>query len=155
MKRQCFSVRFNIETIKCYVDCKSQWYSNLQARSIYPLDHGSIVSQEYLENSGLLDGIRELDEGIFKYQENGNDIEISDRMLFIGGTLLKPIQPSISEQVKAKQQQNQTYNSQLDYEINDEIKDILYEIRPQCKTNNKSIHNYMGKRLPKPKPSYN
>lgn len=154
MKRQCFSIRFNIETIKCYVDCKSQWYSNLKDKSIYPLNHGSIVSQEFLEDSGLLNGIRELDEGIFKYQENGNDIEISDRMLFIGGTLLKPIQPPVSDQARAKRQK-QGYNSQMDFDLNNEIKDILYEIAPQCKMNNKSIHSYMGKRIPKPKPNYN
>ena len=30
MKKHCFSLRYNIETIKCYIKCKSQWYDNQQ-----------------------------------------------------------------------------------------------------------------------------
>lgn len=150
MKNNCFSIRFNIETIKCYINCKSQWYSSLKEKSIYPLNEKSVVSNEYFD---LLNGIRELNEGLFKYQENGTHLEISDRMLFIGATSIKN-QVIIDEFVKFKSQQPNRNNLKTEIEINEKIRDIRMEIKPDFTKRNKKINSYMAKRMPIPKQNW-
>lgn len=150
MKNNCFSIRFNIETIKCYINCKSQWYSNLREKSIYPLNEKSVISNEYID---LLNGIRELNEGLFKYQENGSDLEISDRMLFIGATSIKN-QVIIDEFVKVESQQPNKSNLKTEIEINEKIRDIRMEIKPDFTKRNKKVNSYMAKRMPLPKQNW-
>jgi hypothetical protein len=63
MKHSHFTVRFNIENFKYIIDSKSSWYNNLKEKSIYPLNQCSLISPQSLDNNGLLNGIRELNEG--------------------------------------------------------------------------------------------
>lgn len=148
MKNNCFSIRFNIETVKCYINCKSQWYSNLREKTIYPLNEKSVVSNERID---LINGIRELNEGLFKYQEDGSNLEISDRMLFIGATSLKN-QIKMDEFVIDKQLNK--CNFKTEREINEIIRDIRTEITPNFNLKNKKLNSYMAKRIPKPKPNW-
>ncbi len=153
MKAKCFSVRFNIETLKCYINCKSSWYSNLRDKSVYPLNQRTLISDEHVENDGLIGGIRELNEGLFKYQDNGTNLELSDRMLFIGATLLKQHVHSenMLEIVESKKKEMRCYDAKREMEINEEIRGIRQEITPSYKSQGKTINKFMGKRWPKPK----
>lgn len=103
-----------------------------------------------MANDGLVSGIRELNEGLFKYHEDGSHIEISDRILFIGATSLKsPIHAAnMLESVKCKKNKA---NSSSDVEINEAIRDIQMEIVPNFECRHKTINNYISKRRPKPK----
>jgi len=114
-----------------------------------------IISDEHVENDGLIGGIRELNEGLFKYQDTGTNLEISDRMLFIGATLLKKHihSENMLEIVKNKKKEATVYDAKREIDIEEEIKSIRHEIAPmnkyECK--GKAINNFMGKRWSKPK----
>ncbi len=46
-------------------------------------ENNSIIPRDNITNSDILTGIRELNEGIMKYQDVDNCIELNDRMLCI------------------------------------------------------------------------
>jgi len=152
LKNHCFSIRFNIETIKCYMNCKSQWYSKLKEKSIYPLNERSIVSN-VCESSHLANGIRELNEGLFKYQEDGSHLEISDRVLFIGGTSIKN-QLTVDDLTRYKQKPPCRYDPKEEVEINEKIMNIRVEITPDFTKRSKKVNSYLAKPIPKPKSNW-
>jgi hypothetical protein len=88
MQNYYFSLKYNIENLKLLIDCKSTWFNNIKDKTMYPLCDRLIISND--DNKDLVKGIRELNEGSFKYQQTEKFIELNDCMLFIGARHLYP-----------------------------------------------------------------
>ena len=84
-----FTLTYDIETFKNILACKSSWYKQLVENTTYPLNLPSVVDKSTrVKNSAKcqlrLEDIRELNEGVLKYQPFDESVEITDRMLFLG-----------------------------------------------------------------------
>ena len=139
LKNECFTVRFNIENLKCLIDSKSSWYCKLKNRAIYPLNQNGFISSDSLEDFGLLNGIRELNEGVFKYQPDQKALELNDRVLFIGAS-------SIKTNIRFKKET--FFNCSV---LNEEINELRKQISPGLELKNRSLNSFMSKPIPKPK----
>lgn len=82
MQAEYFVLNHGIELFKHLIDCKSDWYSRLSKRDIYPLFRPNLIEKNKREELEM--GVRELNEGFFKYQPFDDHVEITDRLLFIG-----------------------------------------------------------------------
>ena len=138
LKNECFTVRFNIENVKCLIDSKSNWYCKLKNKAIYPLNQSGLISTDSLGTNGLLNGIRELNEGVFKYQSGQKTLELNDRVLFVGASPIKTKDIRFNKEV----------NSSV---LNEEIHELRKQISPGLELKNRSLNSFMSKPIPKPK----
>lgn len=70
--------------MNCSIKSKAKWYSHLKQNYTYPLNEGvSIINEKSMQRIEVVNGIRELNEGFFKYQNVNDNIELFDRLLFI------------------------------------------------------------------------
>lgn len=84
LQKEYFSINWDIEVVKSFIETKSNWYKFLKNKQTYPLPkENSIINESTLDGHELIHGIRELDEGLFKYQVKDKPIELNDRLLFI------------------------------------------------------------------------
>jgi len=84
LQSEHFAIKWDIEVVNCSIKSKANWYSHLQQKFTYPLNDGvSIISDNSFKRIEVVNGIRELNEGFFKYQNSNDNVELFDRLLFI------------------------------------------------------------------------
>lgn len=82
-----FMINYDIETFRYIIESKQTWYRSVKQKRMYPLNNESQVIEQTLidKRAELVSGVRELNEGIFKYQPNVGNMEMQDRVLFVTG----------------------------------------------------------------------
>ena len=132
MQNEYFSLKFDIEVLKCIIDCKSTWYRLLKEKHPYPLKQNPLIIDENTVNkrSELVHGIRELDEGLFKYQKFDNMLEFNDRLLFIGAFHERSRTATLAERIRESKTKKQ-HSISTDLAINTEINKLSMEITPE------------------------
>ena len=123
MQNEFFAIKFDFENLKYTIDCKTTWYQNIKDTVIYPvIKRSPIVTQVSNGQRSLLNGIRELNEGVFKYQEIQKYVELNDRLLFIGAHGMCNKQMVMAERIKM------INKKQKDSEVDEELKKLSLEI---------------------------
>lgn len=139
MQNYYFSIKSNIENLKLLIDCKSTWFLNLKEKTMYPLSNKLLVSNN--DNKDFIKGIRELNEGSFKYQQMNKFIEMNDCMLFIGARHQYPRHKILTERIKNRKEKP-PYTVEKDYEIEDEIQNLNQRITPFRESSYNSINKF-------------
>ena len=85
-----------------------------------------------MEGEEILHGIRQLNEGVFKYQQINNYVELNDRLMFIGAYHAISRERTLAERIKT-QKQKKPYDKKLDMELADQIKKLHMEITPDIR----------------------
>lgn len=130
LQNEFFTIKFDIENLKYMIDCKSTWYNHIKQKYPYPLNQNKLlVNESATKNDGLLHGIRQLNEGVFKYQDINNYVELNDRLMFIGAYHQYSREKTLAERIK-KQKEKTKYDPKIDTELNNEIKKLSMEITP-------------------------
>lgn len=116
------------------IDCKSTWYTQLKNNQLYPLNQNTLlINQKTLtDRNELVTGIRELNEGVFKYQSLDRYIELTDRMLFIGAHQQFDRPATLAERIKNRKKKT-PYNSKFDYDLDEQINKLHMEITPEIR----------------------
>ena len=84
LQSEHFTIKWDIEVVNCSIKSKANWYSHLKQKYTYPLNEGvSIINDNTMKRIEVVNGIRELNEGFFKYQNSYDNVEFFDRLLFI------------------------------------------------------------------------
>jgi hypothetical protein len=85
MQNQFYSIIFDIELVKRIIDSKLSWYYQIKDNAVWPLnERAPVIKNKFVSGKELLNGIRELNEGLFKYFPFDEQLELTDQMLFIG-----------------------------------------------------------------------
>jgi hypothetical protein len=143
MQTEYFSLQFNVEILRFIKACKSKWYKELRDKFPYPMNQNclldiknSVVTGEDDENRrkkcGFMNGIRELNEGIFKYQESNKQIELTDRLLFIGAYCHSSREKQMSLSAQEFKMKSM-YSSKRDKQLNKDIQKLSMEITEDLK----------------------
>jgi hypothetical protein len=135
LQNEFFTIRFDIETLTFSYDCKSTWYSNLKNKVPYPLNQGNmLVNEDSVQHKELLHGVRELNEGVFKYQQINNYIEVKDRLIFIAANREFSKAASLEEEkLKMKRYKKSIYDKKTEDKLNNDIKMLKMEITPDLR----------------------
>jgi hypothetical protein len=134
LQNEFFNIKFDIETLTFSFDCKSTWYSNLKDKIPFPLNQGSLlVDEQAVRHKELVHGIRELNEGVFKYQQINNYIELKDRMIFIAAYREFSKSACLEEKMKNKKDKKSNYDPKIEDRLNDDIKMLKLEITPDLR----------------------
>jgi hypothetical protein len=107
-------------------------YSHIKDKSSHPLNSPRKSGQNDNESKEFLEELRELNEGVFKYQKIGDSVEICDRLLFITGLLEND--GEIAE-LKRKKKYSKDKNNKSDSaeDMDKEIQRLKLEITPSLK----------------------
>lgn len=126
-----FSVKWDIEIVNCIIKSKVNWYCHLKQNYPYPLNESNnIIDEKYLTSRvEVAGGIRELNEGFFKYQDNEEYLELYDRLLFIGGYHCGNEKVTIAER-KMKDRQEKRVPIQKQNQLKEEIEKLSMLITP-------------------------
>jgi hypothetical protein len=135
LQNEYYSIRYDIELFDFIIDCKSSWYKSLKDRALYPLNQDSLlVDRRTVETrKELIHGLRELNEGVFKYLPMDEYVELSDRILFIGAHHDADRKVKLAERIKLEKQKKRNYTKQDDVEIDREIRKLYLEITPDLR----------------------
>lgn len=139
MQNYYFTIKSNLENLKLLIDCKSTWFTNLKDKTMYPLSNKLLIAND--DQKEFIKGIRELNEGSFKYQQMSKFIELNDCMLFIGACHQSVRHKILTERIKSRK--DKVFHSiEKDYEIENEIQNLNQKIQPFVKTGFKSINKF-------------
>lgn len=139
MQNYYFTIKSNLENLKLLIDCKSTWFTNLKDKTMYPLSNKLLIAND--DQKEFIKGIRELNEGSFKYQQMSKFIELNDCMLFIGACHQSVRHKILTERIKSRK--DKVFHSiEKDYEIENEIQNLNQKIQPFVETGFKSINKF-------------
>jgi hypothetical protein len=130
LQSEFFAIKYDIETFKSLIDCKSKWFRQLKENVPYPLNQNGLLVR--MNETMLLQGIRELNEGVFKYHPLDSYVELTDRMLFVGALHQVNRKDALIERIKSDKRKS-VYNPKMDIEIDNEIRCLHMEITPDIK----------------------
>lgn len=133
LQAEFYSVKYDIETIKFMIDCKSNWYTDMKHNRHYPLNQrGHIVGKT--NDSTYVNEVRELNEGVFKYHQVTNYVEMADRLLFIGAHHEVDRQALLIERINYGKNVDEPCTDKGDDDFDKHMKKLHLEITPDVKT---------------------
>ena len=135
MQNEYFTLRYDIEMFNYLIDCKSSWYTGLKKEVPYPLNQNEMLvgGQVRRTKREMVHGLRELNEGVFKYQPLDNYVELSDRMLFIGAHHTTDRKVMLAERIMTGKQKK-PHSKKADIQLDTEIRKLYLEITPELRT---------------------
>jgi hypothetical protein len=149
LQNEFYTLKYDIEMFDYLIDCKSSWYTNLKKKSIYPLNQNSMLVDERAIESRkeLVHGLRELNEGVFKYQPIDNYVELCDRLLFIGAHHVTDRKFELARRLKSSKQAKKTtlgntFDTSYDIKLDNEIRQLYMEITPDIRHHVNSIDKF-------------
>ena len=91
-----------------------------------------VDERETRERHRLVAGIRELNEGVFKYQQVDKFVELNDRMIFVAAHRQFSRSDTLVERIN-KKKAKQAYDPHLDAQLSNDIKKLRMEITPEIR----------------------
>ena len=121
----------------------------MKKKLIYPLNQNSmLVNERAIDSRGeLIHGLRQLNEGIFKYQPEDNYVELIDRMLFIGTYHTFDRKIALAERIKSnKLKKHESHDPKSDIKLDNEIRTLYMEITPEIRPILNSLNKFNKKK---------
>jgi hypothetical protein len=139
MQNYYFSIKSDLENLKLLIDCKSTWFANIKEKTMYPLSNKLLITND--DQKDFIKGIRELNEGSFKYQQMNKFIEMNDCLLVIGACQEQKRHKILTDRIRNRKEKVY-YSIEKDYEIENEIQQLNKKINPLIQTNFKTFNKF-------------